>query len=1550
MNPIQTILDTLAEKKIRLVITEQGNLDVSAPEGELSAPIIALLRENKAALMAYLGQATQIGSAPAQPAYELSSAQSRLWIVSQYGQASVAYIMEGQRAFGALHIGHFERAVHHIVDRHEILRTVFREDEHGDIKQWVLPREQTGFVVQHLDLRRTPDTAAALATVRKELRREFDLANGPLFRAVLCRLPGNAHQFMYSMHHIIGDAWSMDVLTTELAACYAAYQQGQEPNLKALPVQYKDYAHWEQQQLRNGSFARHQAYWRKQFEGELPSLELPGDNPRPAVKTYRGRAINLRFNQELTTGIKALSHRLNGTLYMGLLASLKALLYRYTGQQDIIIGSPIAGRNYEGLSQQIGCYVNTLALRTRFEAQHTFEQLFGLVKQTTLSAYEHQSYPFDRLVDELSLKRDAGRSALFDVMLVLQNTGEKAANARGTEPEAGQVDDLGQRASKFDLLFNFKEAGNILELSIEFNEDIYSKATIAQLANHYKALVAAMCQQPALPVQQVEYLTKGEQAELLQTIGSGPATSPGEKTLVHLFAEQVQLRPDATALLVGEATFTYRQLDEVSNQLSRYLQARHGVGLEDLVSIRLGRGEWMIVSILAILKAGAAYVPIDPSHPQERIEYLLQDSQCKACLDQAEIDRFLVSRGQYAATPLSTALLPTNLAYVIYTSGSTGQPKGCALEHGGVINRLQWMWQTYGFTPEDVVLQKTTFTFDVSVWELLLPLCWGCKLVLCQLDDIYSPSRITALVARHQVTQMHFVPSMLSAFMGDVLETDAQVAALNSLRRVYTSGEALPVESVRKWYSKLAIPISNLYGPTEASIEVTYFDTNPATDKVTIGKPLPNTQMVVLDAQQRLVPVGVVGELYIGGRQLARGYWNRPALSQEKFVAHPYQPGARLYRTGDLGRWLPDGSLDYLGRIDHQVKIRGYRIELGEVESVLSTHPDLEHVAVLAKVRTGAEAELVAYLVGRQPLEPEDLRSYMRRKLPEYMVPTCFVQLESMPLTSSGKLDRKALPEPAAGSSVAAKPYEAPRNEAEARMVELWKVLLNKEQVSIQDNFFDLGGNSIKSIRLVSLLRAQGYALTVIDVLTYQVLEVLAERLTPIEAVEAACGKERFALGAGTGGHTWTPLSWHQQGYFVGSGLLASKGLAGPIVLSKFDKESFESAYTELLSAFPVLRTAFADTGMRVLQRVVPVGEVVPTIIYDEIATAEELDAAQQRLQQQLQLPFALDSPQFIRCGVIHGGGRAMVYLCIHHAITDSYSNDLILKSLFNLCELRGQSLMAAQSYPSYFDYIEWQQRYLASDSAKSQLRYWQHQLRLDTAAESPAQAGGTGVVVEETCYLEEEMLQQAQAFCKANATYLSSLLVTAFSQLLPPRADASAVLINVVSTGRDRVVPGLNLQELVGVVADAFPVKIGVRQPEQPFVQHLGLVTQAILDGRSNQDIPFERIAQEFEKLNALPLRTALSGMVNFQDQSDKPVAGLQLPVRKVVEGPAGKTGFPDPVRLTVVQYQNALKLTVRYCVETPAHGPSSQDAYGSGLLTLLRTVLASTAEAVLA
>jgi amino acid adenylation domain-containing protein len=1015
----------------------------------------------------------------------LSFAQQRLWFLDQLEPGNAAYnIAVAVRLRGPLQASLLELALSEIVSRHEALRTVFTAVD-GEPLQRVLPPGR--FPLPIVDLQALP-AARGMGLLsrlaREEGLRAFDLSHGPLLRVSLLRLGEEDHVILLSMHHIVGDGWSMGLLVRELTTLYRALAAGEPPPLPELRVQYADFAHWQRDWLRGRVLEEHLAYWRDQLGRGDPVLELPTDRPRPPVQGYRGTVRSRLLAPDLAQELRMLGRRRSATLFMTLLAAFQTLLHRYTGQRSISVGTPIAGRNQAEIEPLIGFFANTLLLRTDLGGNPTFEALLARVRDAALGAYAHQDLPFEVLVEELQPERSLSYSPLFQVMLSFQNRAPSASEPLGLSLQAVDFD-LG--VVKFDLELAAVERAEGVLLSLEFNTTLFEPATGTRILEALLLVLRGAAGNPGMPIWDLPLLDPGQRQQLLRDWNDAEVAFPEEAACLHeLIERQATRSPGAVAVMFEGESLTYAELDRRANRRACALRGL-GAGPETLVGVCLERSLEMVVSLLAVLKAGGAYVPIDPAYPRERLAHMLADSGVPLLLTtkRLALELPLPETGGPAvlyldapdepevAGPPQPGAWPGSAAYAIYTSGSTGRPKCVVNSHRGIVNRLLWMQRAYGLGSADRVLQKTPFSFDVSVWEFFWPLLAGARLVMARPEGHQDPAYLADLIAEAGITTVHFVPSMLQVFL-----EESGAALCTSLRRVIVSGEALPAELRDRFFQRLpgGVELHNLYGPTEAAVDVTFEPCLPGRGEagVAIGRPVANTRIHLLDREMRPVPVGVGGELHIGGVQLARGYLGRPELTAERFVPDPCgeEPGGRLYKTGDLARHLPDGRIEFLGRLDHQVKVRGFRIELGEIEACLNRQPEVRESVVVAQGE-GADRRLVAYVVPTRGEEPtaSRLREALRDALPEPMVPAVFVILPAFPLSPSGKVDRRALSTPSAELPAPNREPVAPRTPLERQLKEIWETVLGVRPIGVTDDFFDLGGHSLLAVRLLARIQ-----------------------------------------------------------------------------------------------------------------------------------------------------------------------------------------------------------------------------------------------------------------------------------------------------------------------------------------------------------------------------------------------------------------------------------------------------------------------------------------------
>ncbi|MEI2581295.1 amino acid adenylation domain-containing protein [Scytonema sp. PRP1] len=1057
----------------------------------------------------------------------LSFAQARLWFLAQLEPDSAAYnVVDAMQLQGNLNVDVLQQSLDAIVAHHEVLRTNFIAEDGNPVQ---VIREPQSVELKVIDLMDCPDERTTVVQrLQQEAQRPFNLSSDLMLRACLLQISPQEHILQLVMHHIATDGWSMGVLFEQLTTLYQAFLEGRRNPLPELPIQYGDYAVWQRQWLSGEVVEKQLKYWKQQLAGATPALELPTDRPRPPVQTRQGAKQFFVLPKNLSVSLSLLSRQEGVTLFMTLLAAFQTLLYRYSGQQDILVGSPTAGRNREEIEGLIGFFVNTLVLRTDLSGNPSFRELLQRVRSQGMSAYANQDLPFEKLVEELQPERSLSYHPLFQVMFVLQNVPRQTLELPGLSICALEVDNF---ASQFDLTLSIEETEQGLRGVWEYSTDLFEADTIRRMSGHFQTLLEEVTANPQQHVNKLPLLTATERQQLL--VEWNDTQADYQHQCIHqLFEQQVEKTPNAVAVVFEDEQLTYQQLNNRANQLAHHLNTL-GVGPDVLVGICMERSLEMVVGLLGILKAGGAYVPIDPAYPKERLTFILEDTQTPVMLTQEKLVNNLHLGSQVICLDSDWELIANNsqenpmceatvdnLVYVIYTSGSTGKPKGVMIPHRGVCNMLHWRQATFKLTQQDKVLQTISLSFDPSVWQIFWPLLFGGQLIMARPGGHQDPAYLVKVITEQQITVAALVPSLIR-----VLLEEKRIENCTSLRHVTSGGEALGVELIERFVERLNLEnvLINCYGPTEASIDTTFWICQRGTDHTIapIGRAIANVQVYILDENLQPVPVGQSGELHIGGVGLARGYLNRLELTKEKFIPNPFSsvPGARLYKTGDLARYLPDRNIEFLGRIDHQVKIRGFRIELGEIETALGEHPAVQQTLVMVKEDVPGDKRLVAYVVLHPEHiapSPSELRGFLQGQLPEYMVPKTFAFLDVMPLNPNGKVDRRALDALDLALQEPQATFVAPRNELEQELTQIWQeilaVQLGVQSIGITDNFFDLGGHSLLAVKLFAQIEKKfGFKLPLATLFTANTVESLAKILS--QEQEKAVGHQVSRAG-----------------------------------------------------------------------------------------------------------------------------------------------------------------------------------------------------------------------------------------------------------------------------------------------------------------------------------------------------------------------------------------------------------------------------------------------------
>ncbi|WP_221643002.1 non-ribosomal peptide synthetase, partial [Nostoc sp. 2RC] len=1459
--------------------------------------------------------------------FPLSYGQQALYFLHQLAPESPAYnIANALRIRGELDISALHRAFQTLVERHAILGATFRNVDGHPIQR----------VHKHVEVCWQQEDAATWDEeflsdrLFKEAYHPFNLEQGPLMRVSLLTRSQTEHILLLVVHHIVADFWSLTVLIDELGVLYQSNKNNTPVILPPLVWQYTDYVREQSRMLASPEGDRLWSYWQKQLAGELPVLNLPTDRPRPAIQTYQGASFSYQLSAELTQQLQDFSRKRGVTLYMTLLTAFQVLLYRYTGQEDFLVGSPTTGRSRTDAESLVGYFVNPVVLRCLRRAgtptplasaqsplskNPTFDEFLIQVRSCVLDAFDHQDYPFARLVEQLQPVRDASRSPLFQVMFVLQKAhllneeglaafalGETGARIKLGELELESLA-LEQRIAQFDLNLVMAEVDETLSASWQYNTDLFDAATIARMAGHFQTLLEGIVADSQQHISLLPLLTELEQQQLLIEWNDTQVDYASKPCLHQQFEAQVEQTPDAVAVVFETEQLTYAELNRRANQLAHYLQTL-GVEAEVLVGICLERSLLMVVSILATLKAGGAYVPLDPSYPQERLAFMVENAQVSVLLTQ---EKFLAALPEHGAqvvlvdknqeiwasesgdNPVSQ-VTADNLAYVIYTSGSTGKPKGVMNTHRGICNRLSWMQETYRLTTVDKVLQKTPFSFDVSIWEFFWPLTTGAVSVVARPGGHQDSSYLVQIIAQEQITTVHFVPSMLQVFL-----EEPGLEACHCLRQVMCSGEALPLKLQERFFARLNADLHNLYGPTEAAIDVTFWACERESSKYTvpIGRPIANTQIYLLDNHLQPVPIGVPGELHIGGVGLARGYLHQPELTDIKFIANPFgdfglpildfrlgdknensdNPKSkiqnlkfnRLYKTGDLARYLSDGNIEYLGRLDHQVKLRGFRIELGEIEAVLSQHPALQQVVVLMReiekkeqnrdftplvdvensstitglrrllkgelANSQADSrnqQLVAYCVTRHQPAPttSELRRFLLEKLPDYMVPAAFVILDALPLTPNGKVDRQSLPIPGKVRPELEKAFVAPRTPIEKALAEVWAEVLDIEQVGIHDNFFELGGDSIRSIQVLARATAKGLSFSLAQIFQHQTIDSLAQEITFVEPSALVTRKtEPFSLISDAERQKLPkdvedayPLARVQAGVIFHSQSMPDEPMYHDIFLYnlqvRLDIELFQKALQHVVDRHAILRTSFDLTNFSEPLQLVHQQVTAPFHVEDlrDLSPEQQQQALSTWIKAEKRRNFDWSSPPFIRF-FIHRLTEQSFYLTFscHTSILDGWSKACLLTELLHhyYALLNGKS-EAIEPAPAiaYRDFVALERATLASPDSQD---FWRQKLA-DCVTTRIARWVGLhhSTNTPEIGFLDvpisPELSEKLQKLARLAEVPLKNVLLAAHIRVMSLLSGESDILTGLESNGRLEEVDG---EKTLGIHLNTVPLRL---------------------------------------------------------------------------------------------------------------------------------------------
>jgi glutamate-1-semialdehyde-2,1-aminomutase len=1354
----------------------------------------------------------------------LTEAQKHLWVLAQLGDdASSAYnqslVLELR---GWLDMPALRKAMQRLVDRHEVLRTVFSED--GEYQR-ALGSLSVDVALSDLSHTRSEERDETVRdAIKHEIKQVFDLAKGPPLRARIIRLEQELHYLVLTIHHIVTDGLANGVLLKELSKLYSAECRGVVCQLPE-PTPFSKYVRREADRGSSSEAEQARAYWLEQFSTLSPALELPLDRPRPAIQTYNGALEHATINDPLYAKLKELSAKQGVTLFTTLLAGYCLLLHKLSGQDDIVVAVPAAGQlRSPGSKQLVGYCINMLPLRSRLTDRLTFTQYVLSIKDRVLDSYEHQAYHFAELLKDLRMLRDRSRTPIFSTTFNLDRSSSASLDFHGLQAKtvAGQ-----SGSAKFDISLNVTETGVGLKLEFEYNTDLFDVETIKRWINHFQTLLEAAADNPSSHLFELSLLSQEELSQIIDQGDEARADQRDDISIYKLFEAQVERSPQATALVFNQEQLTYQQVEARASALAAFLRAR-GVGRECVVAICMPRGPDVVVSMLAVLKAGGAYLPLDPAYPSERLAYMLDDSRarlvlthcgsrerlgrCRAevvCLD-CEWEQLARAETQRPGVRVDE-VCGESLAYVIYTSGSTGRPKGVKIPHRAVVNFLYSMRREPGLTAEDVLLAVTTISFDIAALELFLPLVVGAKVVIASPEELADAAKLLDKIASSGATVMQATPAAWRMLLEMGWQGSERL-------KILCGGEALPRELADQLRARCRW-LWNMYGPTETTIWSALHRIESQSSVVPIGHPISNTGVYLLDAFMQHVPVGVAGELYIGGAGLAHGYYNRADLTAERFIPHPLtrKPGARLYRTGDLARYLPGGEIEFLGRADRQVKIRGHRIELGEIESALEKIPAVKQSVVLDQANALGEKRLTAYLVAEEALDPKALRAALKEVLPDYMLPSGFVVINAFPLTSNDKVDRKALPAFEQAPS-APESYVAPRNEAERILAGIWKDLLGVERVGVHDNFFELGGDSITSIRIVSKANAAGLRLTAMQVFKYQ---TVAELAAAAETTRAAVSEPQAAAGE----LPLTPI----QHWFFGLNLPAPDHFNMMIITdmsSDMDPVSLEAATRHLLSHHDSLRSRFRKSGSVWHQSIVEPDDA-PVFSYIDLSeqSGAESEAVFERFGAAIQASLDLAQGPLMRVALFNLGpeNAKRLIITIHHLAVDIISYRILIEDLRTAYESlrRGQRIKPAPKTTSFKEWAENLLKYAQSPELKEEMDYW---LAKPWHKAEPLPVDYPGGVNDEASVAKvslslspAETAMLLREIPRSFNTQINDALLTALAGGFRQWVGRGPVLIALEGHGREALFDDVDLSRTVGWFTSICPLLLDTEAALDP-------------------------------------------------------------------------------------------------------------------------------------
>ncbi|SHN14586.1 amino acid adenylation domain-containing protein, partial [Flavobacterium pectinovorum] len=1388
--------------------------------------------------------------------YPVTKSQHRLWILSQLEGGSLAYNMPAVvKLKGNIDTIKFEESFAFLIQRHEILRTYFKTNKEGQVHQFIVPAEEINFKITEKDFTSEKDQSAVFAYLQENNAIAFDLEQAALIRASLVKLKEDEFVFFLSMHHIIGDGWSIELLVSEIVKIYNALTQGIEAKLPELSIQYKDYSVWLNEVLQQEKSQESKAFWLQQFAGELPVLDLPSFKTRPLVRTYNGNSHTHIFPKEFLNKLKTFSKEHDATLFMTLMAGINALLHRYTGQNDIIIGTPVAGREHPDLENQMGLFLNTLAIRTQFEEKNSFLDLLNKEKNILLEAYEHQNYPFDALLAELNLKRDTSRSALFDVLVVLQNQRQVKSLVNEEQLTGLQIEnyEFESRNSKFDITFTFSES-DVLTLLINYDSDIYDQSLIKRMFSHFENILIKSLEQPENPIEEIDFLTVEERQELLVGFNDISVDYPMDKTIIDLFEEQANNFPDAIAVVFDDEELTYKELNEKANQLADYLLS-NGLKKGDFVLLCYNSHMSMsIVGLLGIMKSGGVYVPLDADIPEERAAYIINDTKANFVITNDADSGIFVNQNIQIITLNNKSdnqflkekglninnTTPDNLAYLIYTSGTTGAPKGVMVNQQNLTDYFYGLNSRIQIDQAKTFLLMSSLSTDLGNTTLYSSLIYGKTLHLLSKDSLRNIEYVHQYFDQNDIDCIKIVPTFWKALVNEN-------KPLLPKKMIVFGGEELSkgiIEKIKEVNNELKIV--NHYGPTETTIGKLIYpvDDKPLQDRTPLGRTFSNASAYVLTEDLVPLPIGIIGNLYISGAGVSNGYLNNPDLTKVKFIDNPFVIGERMYNTGDLVKWLPEGNIEFIGRKDGQVKIQGNRIELGDIEVTIARNQYIKESCVKVDKNSNSENILIAYLVTKEGYDEDEFKEYLTQKMPVYMIPAVLVIMESLPMTSNGKIDKTRLPKIESIKENAE--IILPENEVQQTLVIILMELFKKDAICITDNFFELGGNSLLAIQYINSINKKLILdLKLKDIFSKPTVRSLSKFINGLDL------KHNSNLVIEKSQKTASLLSSNQRRLWIlsqdeteSSAYNISTAL---LIEGTFSVKDFINSYDELIKRHDSFRTRFEFDGENPIQFIQE--EAAPIIEIEDFDYLPENEELVKILNKENLISFDLSAAPLSKLKILKlPNDTYFVIIVMHHIISDGWSLNILINEwveIYNALVTNSKNTLPEVDY-TYLDFVSWQDTIKENDEHNENVQYWknrleggieklnliknQHPVKNDSKSE--------GDVAD--FYIEDEVFALLKRISIEQNISLFSILLTSFSVLLHHISDQKNIVLGTSITGRNRK----EFESIIGFFVNTLPIKTTIN-PDETFIDLLIRANADIMQDIDHQNLSLEELVK---------------------------------------------------------------------------------------------------------